>query len=66
MGVERARIITVAVYLVMFLAVGFMLEGLGIELDDFREVFFLLPLLSLAVLAASAGIGVGLYRKREF
>lgn len=65
-GVERARIIAVAVYLVMFLAVGFMLDGLGIELDDLRGVFFLLPLLSLAVLAASAGIGVGLYRKREF
>ena len=65
-GTDKARVICIAVYMVTFLAVGFIAARFGIELDDLSGAFFLLPFLSLAVLALSAAVSLGIYKKREF
>ena len=65
-GTDKARVICIAVYMVTFLAVGFIAAHFGIELDDLSGAFFLLPFLSLAVLALSAAVSLGIYKKREF
>ena len=65
-GTDKARVICIAVYMVTFLAVGFLAARFGIELDDLSGAFFLLPFLSLAVLALSAAVSLGIYKKREF
>ncbi len=65
-GTDKARVICIAVYMVTFLAVGFIAARFGIELDDLSGAFFLLPFLSLAVLVLSAAVSLGIYKKREF
>lgn len=65
-GTEKARVISIVVYMVTFLAVGFIASRLGIELDELTGVFFALPLLGLAGLAASVAVSLGIYKKREF
>ena len=65
-GTDKARVICIAVYMVTFLAVSFIAARFGIELDDLSGAFFLLPFLSLAVLALSAAVSLGIYKKREF
>lgn len=65
-GTDKARVVCIAVYMVTFLAVGFIAARFGIELDDLSGAFFLLPFLSLAVLALSAAVSLGIYKKREF
>ena len=65
-GTDKARVVCIAVYMVTFLAVSFIAARFGIELDDLSGAFFLLPFLSLAVLALSAAISLGIYKKREF
>ena len=65
-GTDKARVVCIAVYMVTFLAVSFIAARFGIELDDLSGAFFLLPFLSLAVLALSAAVSLGIYKKREF
>ena len=65
-GTDKARVVCIAVYMVTFLAVSFIAAHFGIELDDLSGAFFLLPFLSLAVLALSAAVSLGIYKKREF
>ena len=65
-GTDKARIISIVIYMVTFLAVGFIASRFGIELDDLGGAFFLLPLLSLTVLAASVAVSLGIYKKKEF
>ena len=65
-GTDKARVGCIAVYMVTFLAVSFIAARFGIELDDLSGAFFLLPFLSLAVLALSAAVSLGIYKKREF
>ena len=65
-GTDKARIISIVIYMVTFLAVGFIASRFGIELDDLSGAFFLLPLLSLTVLAASVAVSLGIYKKKEF
>ena len=65
-GTDKARIISIVIYMVTFLAVGFIARRFGIELDDLGGAFFLLPLLSLTVLAASVAVSLGIYKKKEF
>ena len=65
-GTDKARVVCIAVYMVTFLAVSFIAARFGIELDDLGGAFFLLPLLSLAVLAASVAVSLGIYKKKEF
>ena len=65
-GTDKARIISIVIYMVTFLAVGFIASRFGIELDNLSGAFFLLPLLSLIVLAASVAVSLGIYKKKEF
>ena len=65
-GTDKARVVCIAVYMVTFLAVSFIAARFGIELDDLSGAFFLLPLLSLIVLAASVAVSLGIYKKKEF
>ena len=65
-GTDKARIISIVIYMVTFLAVGFIASRFGIELDELSGAFFLLPLLSLIVLAASVAVSLGIYKKKEF
>lgn len=65
-GTDKARVVCIAVYMVTFLAVSFIAARFGIELDDLSGAFFLLPFLSLAVLAASVAVSLGIYKKKEF
>ena len=65
-GTDKARVVCIAVYMVTFLAVSFIAARFGIELDDLGGAFFLLPLLSLIVLAASVAVSLGIYKKKEF
>ena len=65
-GTDKARVICIVVYMVTFLAAGLIASRFGIELDDLSGAFFILPFLSLAVLAASAAVSLGIYRRREF
>lgn len=65
-GTDKARIISIVIYMVTFLAVGFIAVRFGIELDELSGAFFLLPLLSLTVLAASVAVSLGIYKKKEF
>ena len=65
-GTDKARIISIVIYMVTFLAVGFIASRFGIELDELSGAFFLLPLLSLTVLAASVAVSLGIYKKKEF
>ena len=65
-GTDKARVICIAVYMVAFLAVGFIAAHFGIEPDDLSGAFFLLPLLSVAALALSARISVKIYDRKEF
>ena len=64
-GTDKARIMSIVIYMVTFLAVGFIASRFGIELD-LGGAFFLLPLLSLTVLAASVAVSLGIYKKKEF
>ena len=65
-GTDKARVVCIAVYMVTFLAVGFIAVHFGIELNDLSGAFFLLPFLSLAVLAVSAAGSLRIYGKKEF
>ena len=65
-GTDKARVISIVIYMATFLAVGFIASRFGIELDDLGGAFFLLPFLSLAVLAVSAAGSLRIYGKKEF
>ena len=65
-GTDKARVICIVIYMVTFLAVGFLASRFGIERDNLSGAFFLLPLLSLAVLAVSVAISLRIYARKEF
>ena len=65
-GTDKARVISIVIYMATFLAVGFIASRFGIEPDDLGGAFFLLPFLSLAVLAVSAAGSLRIYGKKEF
>lgn len=65
-GTEKARLTMMAVFLLFLLAFGLLLNVLEVDMDTLSDALVLLPALTLAVLAASAAVSVGIYKKKEF
>ena len=64
-GPEKARLVMMAVFVVGFLVFGFVLDKLDVELE-LNAIFIAMPVIALVLLAASAAVSVGIYRKKEF
>ena len=64
-GPEKARLVMMAVFVVGFLVFGFVLDKLDVELE-LNAIFIAMPVITLVLLAASAAVSVGIYRKKEF
>ena len=54
-----------AVFVIGFLVFGFVLDKLDVELE-LNAIFIAMPVIALVLLAASAAVSVGIYRKKEF
>ena len=65
-GTEKARLTMVAVFVLFLIAFGVLLSVMDIDIDNVEDALVLLPVLTLAVLAVSAAVSVGIYRKKEF
>ena len=66
LGVEKARLSMVAIFVVFLIVFAFALERMGVELDNITDALMVLPLVTLAVMAVSMCISVGIYRRKEF
>lgn len=66
LGVEKARLSMVAIFVVFLIIFAFALERMGVELDNITDALMVLPLVTLAVMAVSMCISVGIYRRKEF
>ena len=64
-GPEKARLVMMAVFVVGFLVFGFVLDKLDVELE-LNAIFIAMPVIALVLLAASAAVSVGIYKKKEF
>lgn len=64
-GPEKARLVMMAVFVVGFLVFGFVLDRLDVELY-LDAAFVAMPVLALVLLAASAAVSVGIYKRKEF
>lgn len=64
-GPEKARLVMMVVFIAGFLTLVFAFDKLGIE-PDLELLMIALPALALVLLAVSAVISVGIYRKKEF
>ena len=64
-GPEKARLVMMVVFIAGFLILVFAFDKLGIE-PDMELLIIALPALALVLLAVSAVISVGIYRKKEF
>lgn len=64
-GPEKARLVMMVVFIAGFLILVFVFDKLGIE-PDMELLIIALPSLALVLLAVSAVISVGIYRKKEF
>ena len=65
-GTEKARLTMMAVFVLFLLAFGLLLGALDVDMDSIGDALILLPVVTLIVLAASAAVSVGIYRRREF
>lgn len=65
-GTEKARLTMMAVFVLFLLAFGLLLGALDVDMDSLGDALILLPALTLIVLAASAAVSVGIYKRREF
>ena len=66
LGVEKARLSMMAIFVVFLIIFSFALERMGVELDNITDALMVLPLVTLAVMAVSMCISVGIYRRKEF
>ena len=66
LGVEKARLSMMAIFVVFLIIFAFVLERMGVELDNITDALMVLPLVTLAVMAVSMCISVGIYRRKEF
>ncbi len=64
-GPEKARLVMMVVFIAGFLILVFAFDKLGIE-PNLDLLLIALPVLALVLLAVSAVISVGIYRKKEF
>lgn len=64
-GPEKARLVMMAVFVIGFLVFGFVLDRFNVELD-LNTAFIAMPIAALVLLAASAAVSVGIYKKKEF
>lgn len=66
LGVEKARLSMMAIFVVFLIIFAYVLERMGVELDNITDALMVLPLVTLAVMAVSMCISVGIYRRKEF
>ena len=65
-GTEKARLTMMAIFVLFLLAFGLLFGALDVDIDSLGDALVLLPVVTLAVFAASAAISVGVYKRREF
>ena len=55
-----------AIFVLFLLAFGLLFGALDVDIDSLGDALVLLPVVTLAVFAASAALSVGIYKRREF